>query len=191
MRQLAILTFQTLDGVMQAPKLPDEDLSGGFKHGGWADPYWESVMALVGQEAMATPYDALFGRNTYDAFAEHQPAQDTPLGQAKKYVVTSRTSGLNWAHSEPLVGDVAEEVRKLKQADGPLLQVHGSWQLVQALVEYDLIDEYRLCTFPVLVGTGKRLFTGGAPPRGLNLVKTKSTEDGVVMSTYRRSDAAR
>ena len=93
MRELAILTFQTLDGVMQAPKSPEEDASGGFSHGGWADPYWDEVMALVGKEAMAEPYDALFGRKTYDVFATHPLPNGTPLGDARKYVVTSNPSG--------------------------------------------------------------------------------------------------
>ncbi len=187
MRELAILTFQTLDGVMQAPKIPEEDYSGGFARGGWADPYWDEVMALVGKEAMAEPYDALFGRNTYDVFAAHQSPTGTPLSDAKKYVVTSNPSGLTWQNSVPLTADVATEIGKLKKDDGPLIQVHGSWQLIQELLLHDLVDEFRLWTFPVVVGGGKRLFGGTTPLEKLRLVKTDVTENGVVMAIYRRA----
>ena len=187
MRELAILTFQTLDGVMQAPKLPEEDFSGGFRQGGWADPYWDEVMAQVGREAMAEPYDALFGRNTYDMFATHQPASGTPLSDARKYVVTSNPEGLSWEHTTSIAGDVAAELGKLKASDGPLIQVHGSWQLIQLLTAHDLIDEYRIWTFPVVVGQGKRLFSGGNSLEKLVMRKTDRTENGVVMSVYRRA----
>lgn len=187
MRELAILTFQTLNGVMQAPKLPEEDCSGGFAHGGWADPYWDEVMALVGKEAMAEPYDALFGRNTYDVFAAHPPPSGTTLGDAKKYVATSNPSGMSWQTSIPLTGDVPTEIGKLKEADGPLIQVHGSWQLIQTLLTHDLIDEYRLWTFPIVVAGGKRLFSKAGHPSGLKLVKMDVTSNGVVMSVYRRA----
>ena len=186
MRRLAVLTFATLDGVMQAPKLPEEDTSGGFTHGGWADPYWDETMALVGQTAMAETYDALFGRRTYDAFAEHQPPSGTPLADAKKYVVTSDPSGLEWQNSVALVGDLQAEIARLKSEDGPLLQVHGSWQLVQSLFSHDLVDELRLWQFPVVVGSGKRLFEQGSVPRTLALQQTASTTNGVVMSFYRK-----
>lgn len=187
MRDLALLTFQTLDGVMQAPKLPEEDRSGGFQHGGWADPYWDEVMAQVGKEAMATPYDALFGRKTYDLFAKHQPPSGTPLSDARKYVVTSDPSGLTWQKSTALTGDLAAEIRDLKKTDGPLIQVHGSWQLIQALLRHDLVDELRLWTFPVIVGGGKRLFGDDDAMKSFRLVKSDSTPNGVIMGIYRRS----
>ena len=186
MRELAILTFQTLDGVMQAPKLPEEDMSGGFERGGWADPYWDEVMALVGKEAMSEPYDVLLGRKTYDVFATHQPPSGTPLSDAKKYVATSNSSGLTWQNSVALTGDVPAEVTKLKEADGPLIQVHGSWQLLQTLLSHNLIDEFRLWTFPVVVGGGKRLFDNGTIPEDLKLVKTDTTTNGVIMGIYKR-----
>ena len=186
MRELAILTFQTLDGVMQAPKLPEEDLSGGFSHGGWADPFWDEVMASVQREAFAEPYEPLFGRKTYDVFAANQPPSGTPLADAKKYVVTSNPTGLTWPNSVALTGDIPSEIEKLKNGDGPLLQVHGSWQLIQTLLAHNLIDEFRLWTFPVLVGGGKRLFSEDKHVAGLNLIKTDTTTNGVVMSVYRR-----
>lgn len=188
MRELAILTFTTLDGVMQAPKLADEDLSGGFSSGGWADPYWDDVMEQVGREAMAEPYEVLLGRKTYELFyAHHSKNPSGPMNHARKYVVTSSPETLRWSNSVALGDDVASEVSKLKQQSGKLLQVHGSWQLIQTLLAHNLIDEFRIWTFPVLVGEGKRLF--GARPLPGNLVLKKSEPtgaSGVVMSIYRR-----
>lgn len=185
MRKLAILVFQTLDGVMQAPKVPDEDNSGGFTSGGWADPYWDEVMELVGREAMAAPYDVLFGRKTYDIFAAHAPA-DHPMHHATKYVVTSRPDTLSWHNSTPITGDIAVKIARLKQLDGPLLQVHGSCELIQLLLSKNLVDELRICTFPLMTGSGKRLFGAGTIPAEFGHLKTLSTTNGVVMSIYQR-----
>ncbi len=192
MRNLAVLTFLTLDGVMQAPGHPEEDTSGDFKHGGWATNYWEEVMAQVEEEAMAQPFDLLFGRKTYESFAAPWPnVSNDPhadkLNNATKYVATSTLSKLEWKNSTPITGDIAAGVSRLKEQDGPLLQVHGSSQLIQTLLSHDLIDEFRLWTFPVVVGPGKRLFDQGSVPMDLTLVKTKSTSNGVVMSIYRRA----
>ena len=191
MRELAILTFQTLafqtlDGVMQAPKMPEEDRSGEFQGGGWADPFWDEVMALVAIEAMAEPYDVLFGRHTYDVFAAYASG-DHPMHHFKKFVATSKPETLNWNNSMAITGDIATEVARLKQAAGPLLQVHGSCELIQTLLSHDLVDELRIWTFPVIVGAGKRLFGAGAVPTDLKLVKTDSTSNGVVMGIYRRA----
>ena len=188
-RDLAILTFQTLDGVMQAPRLPEEDPSGGFSQGGWADPHWDAVMAQVGKEAMAQPYDLLLGRKTYELFAPHfSPAGDRhPMNKATKFVATNTLTELAWTNAVILSGDVAEAVSRLKSQDGPLLQVHGSWQLIQTLIAHDLIDEFRIWTFPVLVGPGKRLFAEGVLPRNLTLIKADTTATGVTMSFYRRA----
>ncbi len=185
MRELAVLTFVTLDGVMQAPKMPEEDTSGEFDGGGWADPYWDDVMEMVGKEAMAVPYDVLFGRRTYDVFAAHA-AGDHPMHNFNKIVATSEPETLSWNNSTAITGDIAAEVAQLKQQDGLLLQVHGSCQLVQTLLSHDLVDELRLWTFPVVLGAGKRLFGSGATPANFELVKTDSTSNGVVMGIYRR-----
>lgn len=187
-RELAILTFQTLDGVMQAPKMPDEDTSGGFARGGWADPHWDGVMAQVQQVAMAAPYDLLLGRKTYQLFAPHfAPAGDAnPMNAARKYVATSTLSELDWNNSVAVTGDIAVQIAALKDQEGPLLQVHGSWQLIQALLANDLIDEFRLWTFPVLAGAGKRLFAEGVMPAELRLTKADTTATGVVMGIYRK-----
>ena len=192
MRNLAILTFVTLDGVMQAPGSPEEDPSGGFLNGGWAVNYWDEVMAQVMEEAMAAPYDLLLGRKTYEIFAAHFPnAGDDPvsnkLNNAIKYVVTSTLSKLSWKNSERITGDIATAVSRLKKQDGPLLQVHGSWQLIQTLLSHGLIDEFRLWTFPVVVGGGKRLFDQGSVPTTLKLIKTDTCSSGAVMQIYRQA----
>jgi dihydrofolate reductase len=186
MRELALLTFITLDGVMQAPKMPEEDRSGGFDGGGWADPYWDEVMALVGKEAMAEPYDVLFGRKTYDVFAAHA-TDNHPMHNFNKYVATSRPETLDWHNSTPITGDIAAGIARLKEQDGRLLQVHGSCELAQTLLAHDLVDELRLWIFPIVLGAGKRLFGSGAVPADFNLVKTDNTSNGVVMAIYRRA----
>jgi dihydrofolate reductase len=192
MRDLAILTFLTLDGVMQAPSDPEEDPSGGFMHGGWAAKYWDDVMELVTGEAMAAPYDLLLGRKTYEISAAHWPsAGNNPiankLNNATKFVATSTLSKLEWKNSMRITGDIAAEVSRLKRQNGPLLQIHGSWQLIQALLPHKLVDEFRLWIFPVVVGTGKRLFGPDTAPTDLALLKTKTTSNGVMMSIYRHA----
>ena len=193
MRNLAVLTFLTLDGVMQAPSGPEEDPSDGFIHGGWAVKYWDEVMEQVMEEAMADPYDLLFGRKTYEMFAASCPdaGDDNPvankLNNATKFVATRTLSKLEWKNSKRITGDIAAKVSQLKDQDGPLLQVHGSWQLIQTLLSHELVDEFRLWIFPVVVGSGKRLFSHGIAPTGLTLVKTKTTSNGVMMSIYRRA----
>ncbi len=186
MREIAILTFVTLDGVMQAPKLPEEDRSGGFSRGGWAAPFWDEVMAHVRSTAMAEPYDLLLGRKTYDQFAAHFSADsEAPMNLACKYVVTS-TGGLTWNNSAAL-SNAHEEVQRVKQGEGGLLQIHGSWQLVQSLLAHDLIDIFRIWTFPVLIGSGKRLFQSEQMPGPLELVRSeKAGDSGVVLNEYRR-----
>lgn len=161
MRELAILTFITLDGVMQAPSMPEEDTSGGFKHGGWAAPYWDDVMKQVQKEAMAAPYDMVFGRKTYELFASHWPNVDPSdpiarmMNDATKYVATTTLDAFEWKNTVPIKGNAAAEITRLKQQDGPLLQVHGSGELIQTLLANELIDEFRLWVFPVAVGAGK------------------------------------
>lgn len=190
MRNLAILIFQTLDGVMQAPGAP----SVGFPEGGWANDCWTDVMEQVGREAMAENYDVLLGRNTYNTFvssfsdvAPGNPIADK-LNQAKKYVVTSDTNDLSWKNSVKINSqDVAGEILKLKQEDGPLLQVHGSWQLIQLLLSNQLIDEFRIWTFPVVVGEGKRLFADGAVPTKFQLTQFETSPSGALMHFYKRA----
>ncbi|MEM7461528.1 MAG: dihydrofolate reductase family protein [Pseudomonadota bacterium] len=191
MRDLAILTFVSLDGVMQAPSMPDEDRSEGFDKGGWAAPYWDGVMEQVRQEAMAEPYDMLFGRKTYELFAGHWPEVDEDpvarmMNAATKYVATSTLSDFSWENSKAISGNIGEQVSRLKTEDGPLLQIHGSWELIQYLLDQALIDEFRLWTFPVICGSGKRLFEKRTNPAELTLIKSAPCANGVVMTIYRR-----
>ncbi|MEO0527956.1 MAG: dihydrofolate reductase family protein [Bacteroidota bacterium] len=194
MRKLAILTFQSLDGVMQAPSSPEEDQSNDFDHGGWANPYWDEVMQQVMQEVMATPYDLLLGRKTYEIFASHFSAtkEENPvskrLNEAKKYVISSTLNKPLWNNTEYLTGTVKYEVQRLKEGNGPLLQVHGSWELIQELIFNNLIDEYRIWTFPVTIGKGKRLFGTAVPPLDLELIKSKQCENGTVMNFYTQTN---
>ena len=192
MRELAILMFQSIDGVVQSPMMPDEDPSGGFRHGGWAAPFWSGVMDQVGREAMSQPYDMVLGRKTYDAFAAHWPnAQDDPAAEmmnaARKHVASRGSPKLAWANSKLLSGDVVSEISALKKEDGPPLQSHGSADLVQTLLAHDLIDEYRLWTFPVILGSGKRLVENRDRLLTMSLIKSETLENGVAMSIYHRS----
>lgn len=188
MRKLAILTFVTLDGVMQAPAESAEDRSGDFAHGGWAKPWWSEVMEQVQEEAMAEPYDLLLGRRTYEIFAPHWSQEDgnhaNTLNQARKYVASSTLRNPDWANTTVLSGDVVAELRSMKETDGALLQVHGSWGLIQTLLEHDLIDEFRLWIFPIVLGSGKRLFSNRTRPLNLNLLKARETKNGARMAFY-------
>ncbi len=194
MRKLAILTFVTLDGVMQGPSAAEEDRSDGFALGGWAKPYWDEVMAQVQTHAMAEPYDFLFGGNTFDMFSAHWPKEDQSDPAAKaingsqKYVVTSREEPLGWSYAHKVQGDdIPGEIAKLKAEDGKLLQVHGSCALIQLLLKHDLVDELRLWTFPTILGSGRQLFSGGTVPAQFELTKAEPTPNGVLMSLYKRA----
>ncbi|WP_299737561.1 dihydrofolate reductase family protein [uncultured Roseobacter sp.] len=191
MRELAVLSFVTLDGVMQAPSAPEEDTSGGFAHGGWAAPYWEEAMPEVERTAMSAPYDILFGRKTYDIFASHWPTAPKSdvaeiLNSARKHVATSSPDALSWENSETLTGDIVEGVRNLKADAGPLLQVHGSARLIQTLQANDLIDEFRIWTFPVVVGSGKRLFGENSAFMSYALHDFRVLDNGVTQQVFRR-----
>jgi dihydrofolate reductase len=189
MRRLVVQTFLTLDGVMQAPGGPGEDDSGGFQYGGWSVHYWDQRMGEVMDEAMSTPFDLVLGRKTYDIFAAHWPhaAEEDgakPLNDATKYVASRNQPTLRWANSLLLQGDVPEAVAALKSGDGPELQVHGSGDLVQTLLRHGLVDAFRLWIFPLVIGSGKRLFADGTIPAGLQLVESTVSTTGVVMGTY-------
>jgi dihydrofolate reductase len=189
MRKLVVSTFMTLDGVMQAPGGPGEDDSGGFAYGGWSVHYWDDQMGQVMGAAMSTPFDLLLGRRTYDIFAAYWPdapeeAGAKPLNDATKYVASRGRPALGWSRSVLIEGDVAAGVAALKQEDGPELQVHGSGNLVQTLLRHALVDEFRLWVFPLVLGSGKRLFAEGTVPAGLRLVDSTVSTTGVVIGTY-------
>jgi len=177
---------------MQAPGGPEEDSSGGFKHGGWVAGYWDDFLGNVMAEQMKGPFDLLLGRKTYELFAAFWPnaGADQPggkeLNSARKFVVSKTLKKLDWANSELVSGDAAYEIRKLKEQNGPELQVHGSGKLIQTLLKNDLVDEFRLKIFPITLGAGKRLFSEGAVPAGFRLVDCKTTPRGVIASVYKR-----
>lgn len=191
MRPIKIQTFVSLDGVMQAPGAPEEDTSGGFTLGGWSQPYWDEMMGEVMGQAMAEDYDLLLGRKTYDIFAAHWPnaGDDNPVTQkfnkATKFVATSSPDTLEWENSQPMTGDVAKGIAELKQGDGLPLSVQGSSQLIQTLLENRLADEMFVWTFPVVLGSGKRMLGEGAVPLGLELDDLKTSTTGVTMARYR------
>lgn len=194
MRKLIVLTFITLDGVMQAPGGPEEDPTGGFKHGGWVAGHWDDFLGNVMNEQMSRPFDLLLGRKTYEIFAAHWPHVKTGgdpiaagINEAKKYVASKTLVKLDWRNSELIKGDVAEEVKKLKEEDGPELQVHGSGNLIQTLLKHDLVDELWLKIFPITLGRGKRLFAEGTIPVGFILLESKVSPIGVIIATYMRS----
>jgi dihydrofolate reductase len=189
MRRLIVNTFLTLDGVVQAPGGPGEDDSGGFTHGGWSVNYWDEPMGRFMDEAMSRPFDLVLGRKTYDIFAAHWPnapeeAGGKPLNDATKYVASRGRPALEWSNSVLIEGDVAEGVAALKAEEGPELQVHGSGNLVQTLLRHALVDQFRLMVFPLVIGSGKRLFAEGTLPAGLRLVDSSVSTTGVLMGVY-------
>jgi dihydrofolate reductase len=189
MRILAINSFVSLDGVMQSPGGPDEDPTGGFTHGGWGVNYIDDEM--MGAVAEADPYELLLGRGTYEIFAAHWPYDEGPIADrlngTRKHVASRTLERVDWNNSTLITGDVAEYVTALKEGDGPETQVHGSPGLIQTLLEHDLIDEFRVWIFPVVIGTGKRLFGDGAIPAALKLVDSKVSKTGVTINTYQRA----
>lgn len=188
MRKLVVNTFSTLDGVMQAPGGPPEDPSGGFSYGGWSVNYWDDSMNQLMGEAMSQPSEILLGRKTYEIFAAHWPYSTEPgadqLNAAKKYVASRTLDKVDWNNSTLIKGDVVEGIKQLKAQDGPELMVHGSSNLIQTLLRHDLIDEYRIWIFPVVIGKGKRLFDQGTIPSGLKLKSINHSDSGVIMAFY-------
>jgi dihydrofolate reductase len=191
MRKIIVNTFASLDGVMQAPGAPEEDRAGGFAHGGWSVNYWDEMMGNVMDAATEKPFDLLLGRKTYEIFAAYWPHAEgsmaNKLNGAKKYVATRTLDALDWPKSVRLGSDLRGELQRLKSETGPEIQIHGSSNLIQSLLAHDLIDEFRVWTFPVVLGNGKRLFETGAPTMSFALVDTKTSTSGVVVSTYRRA----
>ena len=189
MRKLIVTAFLSLDGVVQAPGGPGEDEDGGFTLGGWTVPYFDETVGAAMGELMGKPFDLLLGRRTYDVFAGFWPTASEdegagPLNAATKYVASRSRPALDWQHSQLLEGDVPQAVAALKEQDGPELQVHGSGTLVQTLLQHGLVDEWHLLTFPVVLGSGKRLFGEGALPRSLEVLSTSVSGTGVVITRY-------
>ncbi len=194
MRKIIVLTFVSLDGVMQAPGGPKEDPSGGFKYGGWTVAYFDDFAGQVMSGQMNHPFDLLLGSKTYKIFAAYWPFAKTegdPVGsginRAKKYVVSKRALKFTWANSFLIQGNVVQKIKKLKTQDGPEIQVHGSGNLIQTLLKNDLVDELWLKTFPVTLGKGKRLFAEGTIPAAFRLIDSQVSPKGVIVARYERA----
>jgi dihydrofolate reductase len=201
MRKITASAFVSLDGVMQAPGGPEEDPSGGFKYGGWTAPLWDDTLGAAMDEVLATPFDLLLGRKTYDIFAAYWPhvnpdANDLSalegevarlFNKATKYVATHKPATLAWQKSQSLGNDVVATLRDLKKQDGPTLLVQGSSNLVHTLLEHDLIDEITLLIFPLALGKGKRFFGEGTLPGAFKLTKSATSGTGVLIARYERA----
>lgn len=198
MRKLVVLSFITLDGVMQAPGGPDEDPTGGFRHGGWVAGYFDDFLGKVMDKQMSKPFDLLLGRKTYEIFAAYWPYVNSNedliaagFNNAKKYVASKTLTKLDWSSSELIKGDVAKGIKELKEQDGPEIQVHGSGNLIQTLLKHDLVDELWLKIFPITLGRGKRLFAEGTIPAGFELLESGISSTGIIVATYKRAGEVR
>lgn len=189
MRKIIVLSFISLDGVMQAPGGPEEDTSGDFKYGGWTYPYFDEFAGKVMGEQMKEPFALLLGRKTFDIFASYWPQHeiDWPgVNRATKYVVSTTLENPSWENTIIIKENVVEELKKLKEGEGPDMQVHGSSKLIQTLLQNDLVDELWLKIFPVTLGKGKKLFAEGVIPAAFKLIETKASPSGVIFANYKR-----
>ena len=190
MRKIIVLSFITLDGIMQAPGGPGEDDSGNFKYGGWTVPFFDEFLGNTMMEQMSRTFDLLLGRKTFEIFASYWPHHEEEgagINQATKYVASNTLTSHEWNKSVFLNSNVVDEIKKLKQQNGPDLQVHGSSNLIQTLLKHDLVDEFWLKIFPVTLGMGKRLFDKGTIPAAYTLVESKSSPSGVIIATFKHA----
>lgn len=190
MRKIVVLSFLSLDGVMQAPGGPTEDTSGGFTHGGWTVPYFDEFLGEVMTEQLDRPFDLLLGRKTFEIFASYWPhhqEEGAGINKATKYVASNTMKSHDWEKSVFLNGNVPNEIRDLKEEAGPDLQVHGSSELIQTLLEHGLVDEFWLKVFPVVLGKGKRLFGNGTIPSAYTLIDSKTSPAGVIVANFKRA----
>ncbi|GCE28322.1 dihydrofolate reductase [Dictyobacter alpinus] len=190
MRRIIVLTFVTLDGIMQGPGGPTEDTSGNFSYGGWTVPYFDEFLGKIMEEQMGRPFDLLLGRKTFELFASYWPDHEEEgpgINKATKYVASNTLTSHEWNKSVFLKHNIVDEIKHLKQQDGPDIQVHGSSDLIQTLLSYDLIDEFWLKIFPVTIGTGKRLFHSGTLPASYTLTDSQMSPHGVIAATFKRA----
>jgi len=190
MRKIIVLTFITLDGVMQAPGGPEEDTSGDFKYGGWTAPYFDDFSGKFMAKEMAGKYDLLLGRKTFEIFASYWPKHTDgwpQINKITKYVASNSIKKHKWDNSVFLNGDIVGKIKKLKKGKGPDLQVYGSGNLIQTLFKNDLVDELWLKIFPITLGKGKRLFEDGAIPAAFKLIESKTSPSGVIFANYKRA----
>ncbi|MGE5644032.1 MAG: dihydrofolate reductase family protein [Byssovorax cruenta] len=194
MRKIIVLSFMSLDGVIQAPGGPTEDTSGNFTLGGWTVPYFDEFLGNVMTEQMGQPFDLLLGRKTFEVFASYwpdHPEEGSGINRATKFVASNTLTEHEWNKSVFLSGDVVSQIKQLKDGDGPDLQVHGSADFIQTLLENDLVDEFWLKIFPVTLGMGKRLFAHGTISGAYTLVDTKTSPSGVIVATFKRAGAVK
>jgi dihydrofolate reductase len=190
MRRIIAALFVSLDGVVQGPGGPQEDTDGGFTAGGWTFPFFDETVGGVMDELFERKFDLLLGRKTYDIFAGYWPraGADQPIGRqfntVRKYVATHGDPRLDWANSQSLGRDVVASLREFRANDGPDLLIQGSANLIQTLIRNDLIDQYRLLIFPVLLGQGKRLFAEGTVAQALKLEHQQTFANGVMLAQY-------
>ena len=191
MRNLVVGTFLSLDGVMQGPGGPEEDRSGGFDKGGWLVPLFDDMMGQFMDESLGRADGLILGRKTYEIFAAHWPhvGKDDPMGaklnSVQKYVASRTLNRVEWKNSTLIKGDVVEKIRALKNERGGDLHIAGSGDLIQTLLKHNLIDEFHLLIFPVLLGKGKRLFAEGTLPAKLEVVETRTSTTGVMIQIYK------
>lgn len=187
MRKIIVLSFISLDGIMQAPGGPEEDTSGNFKYGGWTVPYFDEIAGkIMGQQMKSS--DLLLGRKTFEIFASYWPthANDWPgINKVTKYVMSKTLTSSTWSNSVFL--NTVSDIKKLKETEGSDLQVHGSGQLIQTLLANDLVDEFWLKFFPITLGSGKKLFDGGAIPAVFTLTESTVTPSGILVANYKRA----
>ncbi len=197
MRKIITATFITMDGVMQAPGGPEEDPSDNFAYGGWQAYLGDEITEKAIAKYFIEPFELLLGRITYNIFASYWPNHPEienvakPFNSTKKYVVSNSNIELPWNNSHLVTGDVVEEIKKLKEKDGPDLFIWGSGKLIQILLKHDLIDRMHILTYPVTIGSGKKLFAEGTKPQAFKVTDSAISPTGVVIATYEPSGELR
>jgi dihydrofolate reductase len=189
MRKLVVLSFISLDGVMQAPGGPEEDTADSFRFGGWTVPYFDDFLGEVMTGQMSVPFDLLLGRKTFEIFASYWPTHEEEgagINKATKYVASNTLTSHPWHKTVILSGNLEHEIKKLKAQDGSDIQVHGSGNLIQTLLKHDLVDEFWLKIFPVTLGSGKRLFAEGTIPAAFKVLHSSLSPAGVIVASYAR-----
>lgn len=190
MRKIIVLEHISLDGVIQGPGGRDEDPSGGFKFGGWSAPYQDDSLGAAIKKRLDAPCDLLLGRKTFDIWESYWPQHSDAwpnVMTATKYVASNTRTSSEWQPSVFLSGDIAEQVREIKQEDGPDINVWGSGELLQTLIKNDLVDTFWLMTFPITLGSGKRLFEDGTIPAAFKVTESTVVPNGVVVMNYERA----
>jgi dihydrofolate reductase len=192
MRKIVVLEHITLDGVIQAPGGPEEDISGGFAHGGWIAPYSDAILGTALRRQMNLPFDLLLGRKTFDIWSPYWPKHGDVwpgVNTATKYVASNTLTSSDWQPSVFLSGDIAAKVADIKQQPGPDLHVWGSGNLLQTLIKHDLVDTFWLMIYPITLGAGKRLFATGTIPAAFKVTEGQVTPSGVIVVSYERTGA--